>query len=116
MTPGPGQVVDVLVDLVYDKDLFFSDHLTLHLPHFKVNDHHSVKKKTVETEGACKDTFKQATFYAKSHQLILKHQSRMVFKAGVPIQLRVPRLVIVPKRGGSVLFLHILNLSPLPLT
>jgi len=99
MTPGPGQVVDLVVDLVYNKDLLFGDCLALHLPHFKINDHHTVKKKTVETKGASMETFKRATFFAKSHELTLKHESRMLFKAGDPIQLRIPRLVVVPKRG-----------------
>ena len=99
VSPGPGQVVDVVVDLAYNKDLLFGDYLTLHLPHFKLNDHHAVKKKTVEIKGASMATFKHATFYAKSYELILKHESRMAFKAGDPIQLRIPRLVVVPKRG-----------------
>ncbi len=100
--PGPEQVVDVVIDLTYNKDLNFADEITLYLPHFKLNDHHNVRKKSVEMSGESSSTFKKVTFFAKTHELKFKHESRMVFNAGTPIRLRVPRLVSIPKRGVSL--------------
>ena len=96
------QVVDIVIDLVYNKDLNFSDEITLYLPHFKLNDHHSVRKKSVEMSGESSGTFKKTTFFAKTHELKFKHESRMLFNAGAPIRLRVPRLVSIPKRGVTL--------------
>ena len=100
-SPEPGQVVDVIIDLCYNKDLKAGDVITLKLPYFKLNDHPAVRKKTVETRGESKETFRSATFYAKTNDLVIKHEHEQPVIAGDSIRLRVPRLVSVPKRGIS---------------
>ena len=100
-SPEPGQVVDVIIDLCYNKDLKAGDVITLKLPYFKLNDHPAVRKKTVETRGESKETFRCATFYAKTNDLVIKHEHEQPVIAGDSIRLRVPRLVSVPKRGIS---------------
>jgi predicted NAD/FAD-dependent oxidoreductase len=99
--PGPDQLVDVVVDLRYNKDFHPGDQIILHLPHFKLFDSH-YKKLSVDTAGESKDTFKKATFFPKTQLLVLQHDSGSIFNAGTPIRIRVPRLVVIPKRGVSL--------------